>query len=108
MLLLRAKTSDIYINLIKICNITDIITQLLIIFIWYTNMEKFTYNNYLAIFIFNLRLYIIKIDMQLDKYYNFFYLKWGILRFCYYINNANIFLMPLNLKFILEIFNPFF
>lgn len=56
-------------------NVVFNILQQLTIIIWFNNVEKFTYNNYLSIFIFILLLYVVEINMQLGKYYNFFWLK---------------------------------
>lgn len=58
--------------LYKIYNIELGIFQLLLIIIWYINIEKFKYNDYLAIFVFNLLLYMIGIIVKLDKHYHFF------------------------------------
>ena len=42
-------------------------------------MEKFSYDNYLAISAFVLLSYVVGVDTQLSEYYNFFWLRWAIL-----------------------------
>lgn len=48
-------------------------------------MGKFGSDSYLAIYEFILLLYIFKVDMQLDKYYNVFWLRENNIEFYYYI-----------------------
>ena len=53
-------------------NVIPSISQQLTTIIWYNNVKKFSYDNYQAIFAFILILYMIRADVQLGKYYNFF------------------------------------
>ena len=55
------------------------ITQPPTTFIWYTNVEKFSYDSYLAISAFNLLSYVVGVDAQLGKHGDFFRLRWDIL-----------------------------
>ena len=77
------------------------ITQPPTTFIYNTNLEKFSYNNYLAISRFILLSYVIGMDAQLGKHYNFFWLRWddlGIrppyLKWFYQVRKAVFYLSP--------------
>lgn len=70
----------------KIYNIIDDITT---IFILYINIKKFSSNIYLAIFTFNLLLYIIDISVLLGKHDN---LTWLSLKSLLKIRNQSYFM----------------
>ena len=45
----------------------------------YVNLEKFSYDSYLAISRFILLSYVVGVDAQLGKHCDFFRLRWDIL-----------------------------
>lgn len=59
-------------RLYKIYNIIPDISQQSPTINEYIVAKNFRFDNYPAILIFNLLLYVVKVIVQLDKYYNFF------------------------------------
>ena len=44
--------------------------------IWYTNGKKFRYDDYLAIYAFNLLSYVVMGSTELGEHCNIFWLRW--------------------------------